>query len=767
MLKSIQSRLIFSGILFVGLFYASIFFTFSILKAQEHDALLINLSGRQRMLSQRISKNLLIYAHEESDSDAKELAQNEAQSAIALFDETLSGFVSGGVVTNTDGTEATISPLASFEENTLEIDRIWQPFKQEALHILTKPDSASLTYIYQNNNPLLGASNELVTALQDAAQTKVNYLKRFQITFGALSLLLFIAVISILRAFVIKPINKIDNGLHEVARGNYAVKIEHKRHDEIGKLVMSLNQVLYNINESAMISLHISQGRAVKKNKDYLETDTLGIAQNALIDNVDAIFKEIELVFDAISEGNLSVRTNAQAFEGRWQALLQQVDTILDAFEKPLKDIIWMSNQLSMGNTAFIKEDHYKGDFKRVMQRLKAIQEAITSLLEEIQTLIFAAENGDLKARSENTTLEGEYQRALENINHLLDLIIEPVSEATKILGNVSVGHFDTLVEGDYKGDHAIIKNALNDTILSIQLILNDLTTQMASMANGDYTHQIKSNYLGEWQRLKEAYNKTILSMNYVLSEANNSSEAVDENAENLSKLSHELSQASTEQNVSIQDTVRSVDGFASQIENNAKNTVRANALIKKIDDKTRVCNDSMVGLEASMEKLSKSSAAILQIGAVINDISLQTNLLALNAAVEAARAGEHGKGFAVVADEVRNLAVKSAKSVEETTALVEQSLIDIKTSKLKTSETAEDLRVIRKDMATVTKLIQEIENTSKIQSESSQQILQGIEQISIATDISSKTAEKTASSSETLIKQAEHVSELMRGFNL
>jgi len=420
-----------------------------------------------------------------------------------------------------------------------------------------------------------------------------------------------------------------------------------------------------------------------------------------------------------------------------------------------------------MGNTAFIKEDHYKGDFKRVMQRLKAIQEAITSLLEEIQTLIFAAENGDLKARSENTTLEGEYQRALENINHLLDLIIEPVSEATKILGNVSVGHFDTLVEGDYKGDHAIIKNALNDTILSIQLILNDLTTQMASMANGDYTHQIKSNYLGEWQRLKEAYNKTILSMNYVLSEANNSSEAVDENAENLSKLSHELSQASTEQNVSIQDTVRSVDGFASQIENNAKNTVRANALIKKIDDKTRVCNDSMVGLEASMEKLSKSSAAILQIGAVINDISLQTNLLALNAAVEAARAGEHGKGFAVVADEVRNLAVKSAKSVEETTALVEQSLIDIKTSKLKTSETAEDLRVIRKDMATVTKLIQEIENTSKIQSESSQQILQGIEQISIATDISSKTAEKTASSSETLIKQAEHVSELMRGFNL
>ena len=767
MLKSIQSRLIFSGILFVGLFYASIFFTFSILEAQDQDALLVNISGRQRMLSQRISKNLLILTHEETDANAKEVAKNEVLGAIALFDKTLSGFIDGGVVTNTDGTETTISPLEAFEENTREINLIWQPFKQEALKILNDQSKESLAYIYQNNNPLLVASNKLVTVLQENAQKKVSHLKQFQITFGILSMVLFIAVITLLKKFVITPINKIDDALNEVARGNYAVKIEHKRHDEIGKLVTSLNRVLFNINESAMASLALSQGKAVKKNEDFLASDTLCIAQNALIDNVDAIFREIEVVFIAVSEGNLSVRTHADNFDGRWQALLQQIDTILDAFEKPLKDIMQISDQLSIGSMTSIKETAYKGDFNKVMQCLKTIQDAITSMLKEIQTLIFAAENGDLKARSHNVYLKGEYRQATENINRLLDLIIKPINESAHVLGKVSMGHFDTFVVGDYKGDHAIIKNALNDTITGIQLILNDLISQMASMSNGDYTHQIKSNYLGEWERLKEAYNKTVLSMNYVLAEASKSSEKVDDNAEKLGRLSHELSQASTEQNASIQDIMKSVDGFASQIENNAKHTVKANELIKKIDDKTAVCNDSMVGLEDSMEKLSKSSAAILQIGTVINEISLQTNLLALNAAVEAARAGEHGKGFAVVADEVRNLAVRSTKSVEETTALVEQSLIDIRTSKLKTSETAEDLRVIRKEMAAVTQLIQEIENTSRVQSDSSQQILMGIEQISVATDISSKTAEKTATSSETLIKQAEHVSELMRRFNL
>jgi methyl-accepting chemotaxis protein len=300
-----------------------------------------------------------------------------------------------------------------------------------------------------------------------------------------------------------------------------------------------------------------------------------------------------------------------------------------------------------------------------------------------------------------------------------------------------------------------------------MKLVLNDLTSQMSYMAKGDYSKRIASNYLGEWADLKSAYNQTVGSVRYVLNQTRDSSRAVDRAAESLGVLSHELSQASTEQSASIRDIMQSVDGFANQIHNNATNTAKANELIKQVDSKTEICNQSMLGLEQSMQKLSESSAAILKLGSVINEISLQTNLLALNAAVEAARAGEHGKGFAVVAEEVRNLAVRSAKSVEETTALVEQSIVDIKTSKLKTGETAEDLRAIQEDMQRVTSLIEEIKHTSQMQSDTSQQILSGIEQISIATDISSKTAEKTANASESLIHQSEKMIELMGQFIL
>lgn len=767
MLKSIQSRLIFSGILFIALFYASILFTFSILEAQEQDALLVNISGRQRMLSQRISKNLLLLHSEFLDEDAKETVQAEVIGAMALFDETLKGFEEGGDVTDTDGTRSTIKPLTGFENYLEEIENIWTPFRASAVQLIEANDSAALHYIYENNNALLAKSNSLVTALQSSAQVKVAHLKRFQLTFGILSLILFVIVISILKKFVIRPISKIDSALKEVAKGNYTIHIEHGSDDEIGRLVDSLNQVLTHINHSAAKLLALSQGEAVTKETEVLGTDTLSLAQNALIDNVDALFSEISIVSGSVAKGALSARTDIDKFEGRWQALLGQVNQILDQYEMPIKEIIRIGEALSVGQLDVSVQATYEGDFSVLMQSLLQIKESVESLIQEIKLLINAAEMGDLKARSDNRMMRGEYRMALDNINCLLDLIIKPINESAAVLGNIATGQFDRRVEGEYKGDHAIIKDALNDTVNSMKLVLNDLTSQMSYMAKGDYSKRIASNYLGEWADLKSAYNQTVGSVRYVLNQTRDSSRAVDRAAESLGVLSHELSQASTEQSASIRDIMQSVDGFANQIHNNATNTAKANELIKQVDSKTEICNQSMLGLEQSMQKLSESSAAILKLGSVINEISLQTNLLALNAAVEAARAGEHGKGFAVVAEEVRNLAVRSAKSVEETTALVEQSIVDIKTSKLKTGETAEDLRAIQEDMQRVTSLIEEIKHTSQMQSDTSQQILSGIEQISTATDISSKTAEKTANASESLIHQSEKMIELMGQFIL
>lgn len=767
MLKSIQSRLIFSGLLFVGLFYASILFTFSILEAQDQDALLVNISGRQRMLSQRMSKNLFLLSGNIIDEEEKNNAQTELMGAINLFDETLNGFLNGGEVTDTDGTKAVITPLLGFDTEIETIVATWQPFKEAAMQFIETNDANALEYIYNTNNKLLVASNVLVTSLQGSAQIKVAHLKQFQITFGAVSLLLFIIVISILRKFVINPITKIDLSLREVAKGDYTIQVTHKPKDEIGRLVNSINMVLKHINESASTSMLLSQGERVSKAQDVMETDPLTLAQNALIDNIEALFFEIDQISKSIEAGQLSVRADEAKFKGRWQDLMGKINQVLGAFETPVKEIVAISESLSVGEIDIELNRAYKGDFDQLMRSLMQIRGSIESLIKEIKLLINAAEMGDLKARSRNKDLAGEYNEALESINFLLDLIVEPINESAGVLENLAVGKFDKMVTGDYKGDHAIIKNALNETIKSIQLVLSDFKNQMAYMAKGDYTKEISTTYMGEWHELKEAYNQTVNSVRYVLGEVKISSNQVDSAADNLGELSHRLSQASTEQSASIKDIMASVDGFASQIDNNASNTEEANIRIKEIDDKTVVCNDSMLGLEQSMEKLSKSSAAILQIGSVINEISLQTNLLALNAAVEAARAGEHGKGFAVVADEVRNLAVRSAKSVEETTALVEQSLIDINTSKQKTSETAEDLREIREEMQQVTQLIEEIKKTSKLQSDTSKQILNGIEQISVATDISSKTAEETANASESLIKQSETMAKLMKQFDL
>jgi methyl-accepting chemotaxis protein len=155
------------------------------------------------------------------------------------------------------------------------------------------------------------------------------------------------------------------------------------------------------------------------------------------------------------------------------------------------------------------------------------------------------------------------------------------------------------------------------------------------------------------------------------------------------------------------------------------------------------------------MNEINTSSDKVTQIIKVIEEIAFQTNLLALNAAVEAARAGEHGKGFAVVADEVRRLAIRAGQAAGETTQLIEDSVAKTREGKKVTEQVSETLAKIIEEVQAVTELVAGIADASHQQNQGLDSLNGAVDQMNQVTQQNASASEEAAAASEELSAQA------------
>lgn len=298
---------------------------------------------------------------------------------------------------------------------------------------------------------------------------------------------------------------------------------------------------------------------------------------------------------------------------------------------------------------------------------------------------------------------------------------------------------------------------------------IDDVGRILGEIAMGNLAVDVTVNeayYIGDFKALFESLQsihanlmKVILDISQVASQVNTSAGEVSAGAQALSR-------GTMEQAASIQGLLTNVTDITGQIRTSTVRCGSASELVDKATGYAAEADRKMEQLSEATRNIDRASAQIVTIIKTIEDIAFQTNILALNASVEAARAGTAGKGFSVVAEEVRGLAAKSGEAVQSTNRMIDRSIQAAKSGTESTDLAVSAMRDINSCVQAIKALMDEIAAASVQQSQMIVSVESGIKEISAVVQTNSDAAERSAVVSKELSGQARKLNSLISRFH-
>ena len=596
----------------------------------------------------------------------------------------------------------------------------------------------------------------------------INFLRLTLILGGGVGIALTGAILYGIISKTLNPLKQLTSSAKQVAEGNVAINFNTGTDDEIGQLTNAFSEVVKSMN---ILEENFLKGETRHKHGDVLhrlEDSRLKGAFADILERTNVICNEFVLTLDVATEPILYLDHNYN--------ILYANDIIKKYTEK--------SNPVGMHINEFLN-----GDISGIPAMAKAIKEGTPQMFDDIQLQLNPRENFhfnfsitpfDFDGKSVcllmymvNTTATKTMQAHTNKLNAYRHERAEKLTNT--IVDAFEEAHLDVKIEkSDFDEDTKTIaqdqdtmESVVQKATGTIKSYVDEVSSVLAAIASGDLTVKINREYKGDFASIRDSINDISSSLNKTLSEISTASDQVLIGSRQISESSANLASGAQQQSGSVQQLNATIDAISQQTHKNAANATEANELSAKSTANAKAGNESMKEMLMAMSQIKDSSNDISKIIKVIEGIAFQTNLLALNAAVEAARAGDHGKGFSVVAEEVRNLAGRSQDSANETTGLIATSIERVDSGETIAESTSQSLDTIVQNAAEVSELINSIYISSKEQTESIEQISNGVVEISSVTQSNSAVSEETAAAAEELNAQAEVLQQLVSYFKL
>lgn len=348
--------------------------------------------------------------------------------------------------------------------------------------------------------------------------------------------------------------------------------------------------------------------------------------------------------------------------------------------------------------------------------------------------------------------------------------IIRPIRKVTVAAEGIAAGNFDVKLDVKARNEVGVLAESFKHTINQMQNYqgyIDEISDALAEVSKGNLNVQLQRQYVGQFAKIKTNMEQLLINLNNTLGGINDAADNVSRGAEQVSSGAQALAQGATEQASSIEELSANMNDISTKVDDTANMSKKALSLSNKVGEDMIASNGKMQEMSRAMEEIVERSNEISKIIKTIDDIAFQTNILSLNAAIEAARAGQAGKGFAVVADEVGNLAKKSQEAAQNTALLIEQTIEAVQKGGEISAETAQALESVSNGAKQITGLVEEISTASAEQAKGIKQVTEGIDQISSVVQTNAATAQQSAAASEEMTRMAKSLSGEVGKFNL
>lgn len=351
-----------------------------------------------------------------------------------------------------------------------------------------------------------------------------------------------------------------------------------------------------------------------------------------------------------------------------------------------------------------------------------------------------------------------------------LGMIARMVSGLTDHL-RVATGRIEALSEGDLAsavnnsgtGDEIeVLTTALARTVEQLNSYISNIRYVLGELSGGNYTVEATGEYNGDFAALKEALEVITDSLNHNMEAMRDSAREVAANTDIISGHTRQMQEDSGEQ----MEAVTRLNESTNRIVSNIGTIVDSANRVKECSDATSAKvtqgNQEMAGLIANMDEINANMEQIKQISGMIEGIAAQTNLLSLNASIEAARAGEHGKGFAVVAEQVRELAVQSATASAQTTEIIRNTSHTIQKGVEAARSMETSLMEIAENSSRFSEITDNLEQVIVEQKAAAENVKSDLESVDRIAESNAETARQTNDACEDFTKQAQMLTELV-----